>query len=110
MQPDAAQMSAHFTPEGMRRLMCIDPGPCFVVAARMVMEPDGREAPVTHVPEAEPATQGRTRFILSAPPGGGWMRSADLLAEDETVILRVNATPPVHIPDGGTLLIPVELS
>ena len=103
-------LTAEFTAEGMRRLTCIDPGPCFVVAARMVMEPDGQETAVTHVPEAEPASQGRTRFILSAPPGGGYMRSADLLAEDGTVILRVNATVPLHLPDGGTLLIPVELS
>ena len=107
---EEALLTANFTPEGMRRLMCIDPGPCFVVAARMAMEPDGQETAVTHVPEAEPATQGRTRFLLSAPPGGGHMRSADLLAEDGTVILRVNATVPLYIPDGGTLLIPVELS
>ena len=107
---DAALMTANFTPEGMRRLMCIDPGPCFVVAARMVMEPDGRAVAVTHMPDMEPASQGRTRFILQGPPGGGYMRSADLLAEDETVILRVNATVPWYLPDGSTLLIPVELS
>ena len=103
-------ITAEFTPEGMRRLLCIDEGPCFVVAATMTLAPDGRQTPVTHIPEAEPATQGRTRFILAAPPGGGHMRSADLLAEDGAVILRVNATVPVYIPDGGTLLIPVELT
>ena len=110
MNPDAALVRAEFTAEGLRRLMCIDPGPCFAVAARLVMEPDGREVAVAHMPDAEPASQGRTSFILPAPPGGGHMREAHLLAEDGTAILCVTATPPIYIPDGGTLLVPVEMS
>ena len=110
MQPDAALITAEFTAEGLRRLMCIDPGPCFAVAARIVTEPDGREVAVAHMPDTEPASQGSTRFILQAPPGGGYMREAHLLAEDGTVIICVRATPPVYLPDGGTLLVPVEMS
>ena len=110
MSTEAASLAAEFTPEGLRRLMCIDPGPCFVTAAALVMEPDGREIPVTHVPDTEPASQGLTRFILPAPPGGGYMREAHLLAEDGTVILRVRATPAVYIPHGGTLLVTMEMT
>lgn len=103
-------MDYEFTAEGMRRLLCIDDGPCFCVAARMVMEPDGREVTVQHMADPEGAKGGTIRFILPAPPGGGYLRSADLLAEDGMVILRVMSNVPTYLPDGGSLLIPVTLS
>jgi hypothetical protein len=102
---------AGFTEAGLRRAMCVDPGPVFCTAARLVMEPDGCEVAVQHMPDLEPATQGRTRFILPAPPGGGYVRSGELLAEDGTAIIYVDfSTRPVYLPDGGTLLIPMEIS
>jgi|SRR5580704_6887185 hypothetical protein len=103
-------MDCEFTIEGMRRLIGIDDGPCFCVAARMAMEPDGREVAVQHVADPEGAKGGTIRFILPAPPGGGYLRSADLLAEDGTAILRVTSHVPTYLPDGGSLLIPVTVS
>ena len=105
--------SAHakFTETGLRRAMCIDQGPVFCVAARLVMEPDGREITVQHTPDPEGATHGRTAFILPAPAGGGYVRSADLLAEDGTAIFCVSFDGrPVFLPEGGTLLVPVSIS
>ena len=104
------QVRAVFTDAGLRRLMCTEDGPCLVTAARLVLEPDGREVNVAHVPDAEPASAGRTRFILPAPPGGGYLREALMLAEDEAAIIRVTSTPPLWLPDGSTLLVPVEMS
>jgi hypothetical protein len=104
------QVRAEFTDTGLRRLMCIEDGPCFAIAARLVLEPDGREVDVAHVPDAEPASQGRTRFILPAPPGGGYLREALMLAGDGTAIIRVTSTPPLWLPGGATLLVPVEMS
>ena len=102
-------VKASFTPEGWARATCTSPGPCFVTSAVMTLEPDGREVAVAHMPDTEPATQGHTRFILDAPPGGGHVRHADLFAEDGVAIIRVSNIQ-AWVPDGGTLLIPMEIS
>jgi hypothetical protein len=99
---------AGFTETGWRRLVFAEPGPCFVTSAVMILEPDGRKIAVTHMPDTEAASQGRTRFILSAPPGGGHVRYADLLAEDGAAIIRVAIG--AWVPDGGTLLVPIEVT
>lgn len=101
-------VTASFTPEGMARATFQSPGPCFVTSAVMTLEPDGREVAVAHMPDTEAASQGRTRFILSAPPGGGHVRYADLLAEDGAAIIRVAIG--AWVPDGGTLLVPMEIT
>jgi hypothetical protein len=103
-------IQAGFTARGMRRLMFAEPGPCFVVAAKLVMEPDGREIEVPYMPDPQAASQGRTCLILDAPPGGGYMREAVLLAEDGAAIMHVGRGAPLWLPDGGTLFVSIEIT
>lgn len=96
------------TPAGMRRTMFQEQGSVFVTEVRLEME-DGRHVSVAFMPDPEPATQGMTRFIMSAPSGGGWMRGADLLAEDGCSIFRINASPAIWLEDGDHVVIPLTV-
>lgn len=105
MQPE---LKGVMTREGMRRTMFVEPGPVFVTTVRLNLE-DGRQASVPFMPDPEPATQGMTRFMMEAPPGGGWMSGADLLAEDGCPIFRISATPAIWLPGGSTIVIPLTV-
>jgi hypothetical protein len=101
-------MRAEFTPEGWARVCGKAPGPCTATSAVLALEPDGEQVTVMLIPDTEPASSGRTVILIGAPPGGGVVRSADLIAEDGTAILRVRMARPVFIEDGGTLLVQVR--
>jgi hypothetical protein len=105
MQPEVKGI---MTPEGFRRTTFVEPGPVFVTAVRLDLD-DGRQVSVPFMPDPEPATQGMTRFMMSAPPGGGWMRGADLLAEDGCSIFRISADPALWLSDGSQVVIPLTV-
>lgn len=77
--------SGVMTPDGIARALFLDPGPCLVTTVRMQLD-DGREVITPFTRPTAPATSGMIRVSLPAPPGGGCLVSADLLAEDGTPI------------------------
>lgn len=105
MQPEVKGI---MTSDGIRRSMFVEPGPVFVTTVRVDLA-DGSHVSVPFMPDPEPATQGMTRFMMSAPPGGGWMRGADLLAEDGCPIFRVSADPALWLEDGDQVVIPLTV-
>jgi hypothetical protein len=95
-----------FTEQGSRRAVFLEPGPVAVCVAEYVLG-SGRTArvPLT-LPLGAPATQGRITVTLPAPPGGGFIEQADLLAEDGVVIFRLY--PGIYAQDGDTFSWQIE--
>ncbi|SRR5579859_252778 len=103
MQPE---LKGVMTNRGLRRSMFVEDGPVFVTVVRIEMD-DGRQVSVPFMPDPEPARQGMTRFMMSAPPGGGTMVGADLLAEDGCPIFRIDGR--LWLEDGAQVVIPLTV-
>src|SRR5437899_7113094 len=90
-----------FTERGSRRAVFLEPGPVAVCAAEYTLaHASGTVRVPLALPLGPPATQGRITVTLPAPPGGGVIEQADLLAEDGAAVFRLH--PRVYVPDGGT--------
>lgn len=88
-----------FTGQGSLRAVFLEPGPVAVCAAEYTLDSgEVMRVPLT-LPLGPPASRGRIAITLPAPPEGGVIRQADLLAEDDVAIFRLY--PNVYVPPGG---------
>jgi hypothetical protein len=97
-----------FTEQGSRRAVYLEPGPVAVCAAEYTLDSGEMVRVPLALPLGPPATEGRITVTLPAPPGGGVIERADLLAEDGAAIFRLH--PCVYVQDGDTLTWQIDAS
>lgn len=108
MSEDDVIVAVTWSMEAAMRLHGLMPGPCTPQVVRYELS-DGRSVDLPlSLPIAAPASRGRTVMTLPAPPGGGDIKRAELLAEDSSQILEVRCTPPIEVAGGDTWSVPVE--